>query len=100
MTKKIIKVGKKNEIKAMDIDFKNGNIFLSDYDRGYFYHYSVSFPVDCDSNIELVSSHNGSPGGKVIKYWPEREEIFQGFTGGKICVYQLDSISSGPICKS
>jgi hypothetical protein len=99
MTKKIIKVGKKYEIRAMDIDFKNGNIYLSDYERGYFYHYSVSLPVDCDSNIDLVSSHLGSPGAKVIKYWKEREEIFVGFKGGKICVYQLDSITSGPICK-
>jgi hypothetical protein len=87
MTKKVIKVGKKYEIKAIDIDFNNGQIYMSDYERGYFYHYSLTTPVDCDSNIDLISSHLGSPGAKAIKYWPEREEIFIGFKGGKICVY-------------
>jgi len=100
MTKQIIKISKKMEIRAMDIDFDSGRIFLANYEKGDFHQYSISTPVGCDSTIEEVCTHIGSAGARVVKYWPEREEIFVGYTKGKICVYQLDSITSGPICKS
>jgi hypothetical protein len=99
MTKQIVKIGKKHEIRGFDIDFETGRLFIADYDRGNFYQYSVSTPVDCDSTIEEVCSHMGSSGARVIKYWEDREEIFVGFKKGKICVYQIDGITSGPICK-
>lgn len=99
MMKQVVKIGKKNTIRAFDIDFENGRIFIADFDKGDFFHYSISTPIQGDSKIEQVCSHQGSPGARVVKYWEERDEVFVGFTGGKICVYQIDSISSGPICK-
>lgn len=87
MTKQICKIGKKHEIRGMDIDFENGRMFIADYDRGNFYQYSISTPISCDSTLEEVCCHIGSSGGRVVKYWPEREEVFIGFKKGKICVY-------------
>lgn len=99
MIKQMIKIGKKHSIRGMDIDFVNGRIFLADYEKGDFFHYSIEKPIQSDSKIEQVCCHVGSTGARVVKYWEERDEVFVGFTGGKICVYQIDSITSGPICK-
>lgn len=41
MTKKIVRIGKKHNIRGFDIDFDMGRIFLADYDRGNFYQYSI-----------------------------------------------------------
>ena len=100
MTKQVVKIGKKHEIRGMDIDFEGGRIFLADFERGHFYQYSISTPIDDDSTVEEVCSHMGSSGARVVKFWEDRDEIFVGFNKGKICVYQIDSITSGPICKS
>jgi hypothetical protein len=83
----------------MDIDFDNGRMFVADFDKGYVQHYSISTPIGCDSRIDEVSSHQGGTGARVVKYWADRDEIFVGYTGGKICVYQIENLSSGPICK-
>lgn len=99
MTKQIIKIGKKNEIRGMDIDFDAGRLFLADYDKGNFYQYSISTPVASDSTLEEVCVHIGSSGARVVKFWADREEVFVGFKKGKLCVYQIDNITSGPICK-
>lgn len=87
MTKQVVKIGKKHEIRSFDIDFEGGRIFLADYERGNFYQYSITTPIAGDSAIEEVCNHMGSSGARVVKFWPDREEIFVGFRKGKICVY-------------
>ena len=86
-------------IKAIDIDFDNGRMFLAAYESGTIYEYRVTTPISPEGPVELVHTYNGGKFPLCIAYWRDRDEIYVGHRNGSFAIYELENLTAGPICK-
>ena len=95
----LVKLQKNSRIRALEISPSDGKVFLTDYENGNVYYYQGTVPFDAKSPLELVKIFKAPMKGRVIKYWKERNELYIGCAGGKMSVIDIDTYTTGPICK-
>lgn len=98
--KQVVKIGKKNTIRGLDVDFENGKCFLADYDDGTIFYYNFMTPTSATTPLEMINSWKGPPKPRVLKYWPERNELYVGCADGRMSIFQMETVNQGPICKN
>lgn len=95
----MVKIGKKNPIRGIEVNFKEGKCFVADYETGTVYYYNFETPSKADSPLELINSFKGPEHPRVIKYWPQRDELYIGCAEGRMAVFEMKSLDKGSICK-
>jgi len=97
--KQVVKIGKKHTIRGLDVDFKAGKCFLADYEDGTIFYYNFMTPTSATTPLEMINSWKGPPKPRVLQYWDERNELYVGCAGGRMSIFEMESVNQGPICK-
>ena len=100
IVKQVAKTKEKGTLSSIDVDAKEGRIFAVDESNGLVSYFEIETPIDADSPIDLVSSYLGPKKGRVMKYSSKRQELYVGHTDGKLTIYEVNNLDSGPICTS
>ena len=92
-------IGKKHSIRGLDVDFKDGNLFVGDAEGKKVFHYTFKTPFKIKNTFELKGTYTTPGEPRVCKFWPERDELYVGCAKGRITVFELQNSAGGPICK-
>ncbi len=96
----VVKTSSEGAIRGLEGDFPNKRVYCSCLDDGYIHIFKLFDPIDPEGRIEKTASIKGAPGPRVIRYWPERQELFVGHKDGLVSVINPELNPTGPIyCK-
>ena len=82
----------------MDFDAESGQLFVSSFDDGMIYRYKLN-TLNIREPVKTLDTWKGEKKVKDIKYCPIRQELYCGYGGGKMSVYELSTGSKGAVCK-
>jgi len=97
INKQSIKTSSNDSIRGLDADFENKKLFCCCYEDSYVYIYNITDPSDPEGRIEKLHTIKGVPQPRILKWWPDREEIFLGHEGGNVSVINYRLNKDGPI---
>jgi WD40 repeat protein len=96
MMKQVIRTSSEGSIRGIVADFQNRKLYCTCFEDGYIHIFKLVDPTDPEGRVDKVLSVKGAPNPRVIKLWPERNEVVVGHQDGLISFYNFELNQSGP----
>ena len=94
----IITTPSKCALRGLQVDTKQQLLFASSFDDGFIYGYKLKSNGGKDFNPEKYVTYGGQKSVRHIQWWSSRNELYVGYAGGLMTIYNTNDSSAGPIC--